>query len=292
LTTPLAYAQAEAQLASADLDRLVKGIQIPPRPSLLADLQREINNDDPDPLKIARIVSQDVAMTAAVLSAVNSPFYGLTRRVETLGQALAFLGLRQVGVLVTGLVLRRALTDKGANLARFWDVSAKRSYALSQLARGLRGVDVDLAQSFGLFCDVGIPLLMQRFPAYTETLKLANSSTEVPFTEVEHACHNTDHALVGALMGRSWGLSQTVCLAIRLHHDYSLFHDPQVPEVVARLVSMGLLAERAIQAFAGMNTSGEWDKAGEYATGCLMLSGDDVQDWMDRLLEGFSAGAA
>ena len=292
MTVATSAHQAEAQLCAPETDALVKNIGIPPRPRTLLDLQAEIGREDPDFRLVARLVASDVAMTAALLRIANSPAYGLPRRCETVDQAISMLGLRQVGTVVTGLVLRKVLRTDGPQLTRFWDVSAKRSYAMSHLARGLRGVDVDIAQSFGLFCDVGIPLLMHRFPDYGRTLKACNDDTERSFTEVEQAHHHTDHALIGGLMGRSWGVSQTVCLAIRLHHDYAIFQDPQVPEPVARLIAMGLVAEVAIQRFAGMNNSTEWNKGGDQAAGALMLGDDDVEDWIDRLLEGFALGTA
>jgi hypothetical protein len=55
---------------------------------------------------------------------------------------------------------------------------------------------------------------------------------------------------------------------------------------------MGLLAELAIQRFAGLNQSSEWDKGGDRAIGCLMLTDQDIEDWVDKLLEDFSAGKA
>lgn len=284
--------QAYRQLDAVQIDTLVKGISIPPRPALLTAVQQELAKPDPDMRRIADAVSRDAALTAAVLTAVNSPFYGLSRRVESLSQALAVLGLRQVSTLVLGLVLRKALTDQGPNLTRFWDVSSKRSYAMMRLARGLGGLEPDLAQTYGLFCDVGIPLLMQRFPNYTATLQQANADTERSFCEVEHAVHNTDHALIGGLMARSWSISQVVCLAIRLHHDYSVFGDPQVPDAVGRLIALGLVADRAIQLHAGLNSDTEWAKGGENAIGRLMLSDADLDDWMEDLLAGFAAGAA
>lgn len=288
----LAAAPAAQALGAADLDALVKSISIPPRPGVLVELQQEIGAADPDPSKIARLVGQDVSLTAAVLKSVNSPFYALARRAETLEQSISLLGLRNIGALVTGLVLRNALRTDGPNLTRFWDVSGKRAYAMTRLVKTLRGVEPDLAQSFGLFCDVGIPLLMQRFPDYAQTLTRANMEATASFTSVEHAAHNTDHAMIGALMGRSWGLSQTVCQAIRSHHDYGIFEDAQVPAQVSRLVAMGLVAELAIQRFARMNASTEWAKGGERAAGALMLSDADVDDWVDELLEGFASGAA
>jgi len=221
-----------------DVEAVIGSISIPPRPALLTDVQAEMALDDPDVNRIAGIVGKDVAMTAAVMRSVNSPFYALSREASSLNQAIALLGLRQFGALVTGFALRRAVVGDTASLTRFWDVSTKRTYSLSRMAHGMRGVAVDVAQSFGLFCDIGIPLLMQRFPNYGATLRVANQSTETSFTEVEQAAHRADHALIGALMARSWGLPKVVCDAIRLHHDYAVFQDPDVAEPVQPAVSV------------------------------------------------------
>ena len=284
--------EAERQFCSPQTEALIKSIGIPSRPKTLVDLQKEIGLEDPDFGKVARLVASDVALTVAVLRVVNSPAFGLSRRCETVEQAISMLGLKQLNGIVTGLILRNLLRGDVQQLTRFWDVSSKRSYAMTRLARGIKLVDVDMAQSFGLFCDVGIPLLMQRFPDYGKTLMTANSEIDKSFTQVEQASHQTDHALVGAMMARSWGMPAMVCLAIRLHHDYGVFHDPKVPETVARLIAMSLVAEVAIQRFAGLNTSTEWNKGGDMATGALVLSDEDIEDWIDRLFHDFAKGLA
>jgi HD-like signal output (HDOD) protein len=275
-----------------DVDALIRSIVIPPRPALLAEVQVEIDADDPDVGRIAQLIGRDVALTAAVLRSVNSPFFALSRKAGSLAEAIALLGLRRIGALVTGFALRQALQGDGAQLTRFWDVSGKRSYALARLATGLRGVAPDTAQSFGLFCDVGIALLMQRFPDYGTTLRVANQSETQSFTAVEQAAHKTDHTCVGALVARAWGLPKQVGEAIRLHHEYAIFHDPAIDEGVQRMVAMGLVAELAIQRFAGMNQSLEWLKGGEQAIGLLMLTETEIQDWIDTLLDGFAAGVS
>jgi HD-like signal output (HDOD) protein len=271
--------EAEQQLLAPETDALVKDIGIPPRPSTLVDLQEEMGKEDPDFGRIGRLVSTDVAMTVALLKVVNSPLYGLSRRCETVDQAIAMLGLKQVGSVVTGLVLRKVLPVNGPQLVRFWDVSGKRSHAMARLA-----------QSFGLFCDVGIPLLMGRFPTYGQTLKACNEETTRSFTDVEHAHHQTDHALVGGMMARGWGLSPVLCKAIRLHHDYEVFNDRRADPTVIRLIALGLVAEVAIQRFAGLNSSNEWAKGGDLAAGALVISDLDVEEAIERLLEEFSVG--
>lgn len=278
--------------ATPELDALIASIAIPPRPALLTELQMEMSGPDPDPGLVARLVGSDVALGAAVLRTVNSPFYALSRKAATMPEAIALLGLRQIDALVTGFALRRSIVGASASLTRFWDVTAKRSFALARLARGLRGVDADAAQIFGLFCDAGIALLMQRFPDYATTLAAANHDRDQPFTRIEQAAHRTDHALVGALMARAWALPRPVCDAIRAHHDYTVFQDPRIDAQVQRLIAMGLVAELAIQRFAGLNESREWDKGGDAAAGVLLLADADIEEWVEQLAEGFAAGLA
>jgi HD-like signal output (HDOD) protein len=282
----------ELQLSGPQSDALVKSIGIPPRPAVLLELQKEIAKEDPDLRSVARLVAGDVALTAALLRTVNSPAFGLKRPCETFAQAVALLGIKPLSALITDLMVRRVLRTDGPQLTRFWDVSGKRSYALARLSRNMGDVPPDVGQSFGLFCDVGIPLMMQRFPDYGKTLKACNDEPDRSFTAVEHEHHQADHALIGGMMARSWGVSKTVCLAIRLHHDYSIFQNPDMPHDVCQLVAMGLLAELAIQRFAGLNHSSEWDKGSDLAIGSLMLTDQDVEDWVDKLLEDFSSGKA
>ena len=109
---------------------------------------------------------------------------------------------------------------------------------------------------------------------------------------MEQDAHQTDHGLIGALMARSGGVSQTLTLAIELHHDHTIFQDPKVPDSVARLIAMGLVADLAIQTFACLNASNEWAKGGEKGLGTLMLDEHDVEDWVERLVAGFSEGRA
>jgi HD-like signal output (HDOD) protein len=282
--------EASRQLDSREMDAVLKSIAIPPRPLVVEQIQAELDKDEPDLRRAAHMVSQDVGLTVAVLKTVNSPLYGLSRRAESVEQAVSLIGLRQMLILVTAVSVRSLLKGDTQMLARFYDTSSKRAYAMSRMARVTRTVDVGLAQTFGLFCDVGIPLLRSRFPDYVGTLKVANTDRQHSFTEVEQMAHNTDHALIGAMMAKSWSLPEPVCLAIRLHHDYAVFLDPKVPREVSRLIALGLVAEVAIQRFALLHSTVEWDKGGDYVAGALVLAPLEVEEWIEQIIEDFSNG--
>ena len=278
--SPLHPHFALRELDSVGLRSLVSEIGVPPRPSLLADLQTELRRDEPSMRRMSDIIGTDVALSAALLRTANSPLLGLSRRAETVEAAFALLGYEQCEAIFTEIILRRMFPMDGPVLTRFWDVSAKRSRAMTWLARTRRLVSPPLAHTYGLFMDVGIPILAQRFPGahgYLRTLDLANES-EGRFTEVEKAAHRVDHTLVGALAARIWCISQTAVLAVRLHHDYAAWEGALPPDVT-QLLALGLVVEWIIQRYEGMNRHHEWEKGGALAMRLLGVTEDELQEW-------------
>ena len=97
-----------------------------------------------------------------------------------------------------------------------------------------------------------------------------------------------DHAHIGAIMAHAWGLGDTLCTAIKRHHDYGVFQDPNVPDEVSWLVAVGLVVELAIQRYSYMNASCEWEKGGDQTMGVLMLSEQELEDWVEDLIADFA----
>src|SRR5471030_1169799 len=256
-------------------DALMRSIRIPPRPSLLVDLQRELAHADPSPRRIARIIGNDVGMSGALLKA------------KSVEQAINFLGLNQCAALLTGLLARAAIDGNESDLSTFWDVSARRAQALVFTSRKLRIAPPDIAHTFGLFCDIGVPLLMNRFADYKTTFDEASNDAERVFTVVEDERHSTNHAAIGCLLARNWGLSPDVSWAILHHHDYSVLDDDATDDAVRSLVALSVLAEKGIQRYQGNGVSLEWEKGGERACSHLGLSPDETADLLDELHETF-----
>lgn len=270
------------------VDALIKTIRIPPRPSLLADVQAELAADDPDPRRLTKIIANDVAMSASLLKLANSSFFGLRLKAKSVEHAVNLLGMTQCGNLLTGIIAKQSIQVEKISLVKFWDFSTMRALATTQLARRMRVCPSDLAHTFGLFCDIGIPLLMERFPDYVETLELASRELKEKFTDVEERRHTTSHAAIGSLMARTWGLPESVSLAILLHHDYDVLNDPNTEEVVKSLIALALLAEYGIQKYQGQEVSCEWEKGGQAACAFLGLSADEVEDRFEDLYELFN----
>ena len=266
---------------SPSLHDLLKDITIPPRPSSLVDLKDELERAEPRIERLVEIVNSDVAMSAALLKLANSPWLGMSRRIGNVTEAFNILGFKRCEHILTEIALRKVLPTQGPALFRFWDVSSKRSQAMGLLARRV-GLDAETAQTMGLFADVGIPLLAQRFtqPSYVETLVEANRSDEA-FTHIEQARHGTDHTVIGALLARSWGLTQDIANAVKLHHDYDYLKEGAT-SIVHELIALCLVVEHIIQRFQGLNNHAEWQKGGDLAMQTLAISQPDIDTWADE----------
>ena len=265
------------------LAALVRDIGIPPRPQLLERLHTELMRDEPRQDMLVQLASYDVAVAAALLKVANARWPGVPRAAGTLRRAFEQLGNQRCIAILSALVLHKVLPVHGPSLERFWDVAHRRSLAMSWLARQQGVIEPDVAHTFGLFCDVGIPVLLQRFeqPSYRVTLAEANLGRR-PFTEVENARHGTDHAAVGAALAHSWGVSAEIVEAVRLHHDYRVFANRESPRL-RHLIALALLAERFIQRQQGRNRHGEWERGGAQALLVLGINEREFDVWCDEL---------
>ena len=171
-------------VGNGEAESLLKGINIPPRPTVVTGIAAERLKREPDINRISSLIATDVALSAAMLKVVNSPLYGLSRKLSSVRQAVSVLGLDNTTQLVTGLALRKTL-PAGQSLDRFWDSTAEVAMISASLASRMPGIARDDAYSHGLFRDCGIPILMQKFPDYRETLHVANTTTDRKFTDVE-----------------------------------------------------------------------------------------------------------
>lgn len=256
-------------------EELVRGIKIPPRPTVVMAVMDEREKDEPDLASLTRMVATDVALSAAVIKAVNSPLFGLGRRVTSVDQAIQLLGLRSLGNLVTGLALRTTLKVRG--IERFWDQAGHTAMLAAHLARRA-DLDRDEAHLFALFRDAGIPLMLTRFANYADTLRLANQDAARDFTEVEEQRHGVNHAVVGYYVAHGWGLPEALCQAILRHHDRALFQELGADETVKRLAALAHLAGYLENRAARPNPDLEWVKFARDALTCLMIAEDELPD--------------
>lgn len=266
------------ELSQEGVEQLLKGVSIPPRPTLLIEVDKELKRPDPDMKRIAALIGKDVGVSAAMLKTLNSPLFALRSKVGNVSQAVMMLGARNVQNVVTGLVLRNAVGGSGASLERFWDSAEKVASISAYICTVLPKAPREESYTFGLFHDCGIPLLMQRFPEYRETLKKA-AGEDASLTKVEDECHGTNHATVGYMVARSWGLPESIYQAILCHHDVNVITGVDGSQPLTRtLVAVNFLAEHLNDTSLRMRADHQWEEIGEGILDYLGLTKDEYEE--------------
>ncbi len=265
------------------LEGALKDIGIPPRPTILDRISREMLQDEPDYKRLANIIGADVSLSASLIKTANSPFFGYRNRVRSVNEALMMLGLDVASRAIAGIILRKVFPNS-LHLERFWDASARIARLSGWLAQqvGHNKLRPDDAYTFGLFRDCGIPVLLMRFPGYEKILAQANSAADRSFTAIEDAQLPTNHAMVGSLLAQSWWLPEETCLAIRHHHEVAIIETPSItPPLTSRYrIAIAQFAEYLMQRHTGLSHTLEWPKLG---TACLRLL-DIAEDDLDAIL--------
>lgn len=265
--------------AEHDIDRMAAEIGIPPCPAILGRFSAEMHQPEPDMRKLAALIGTDIALSAALLKLVNSPFYGLRTKAGNPHQALSIIGLRAGANLVTGLILRHAFPPGGSALMeRFWDQSSRFAGAALVLARRIRGIDLDEAHAYALFRDCGMPVMINKFADYASILDRLEHVPGVQVMAMEQTDYRYSHARVGYALARGWLLPEPFCLAILHHHDFEKIASGrrEVGPVNRKLVAFGLLMEQIAAFRSGGGVCPDWESGEQFVLETLAITPDEI----------------
>ncbi len=195
------------ELRSLDID-------IPSQPQALVQLSLLLADDDINLQGAASLIEGDMALAAAVMKAVNSSLYGLKGRVQSVQQAITYLGMREVAAITFELGLRAAFPP-ALELEPLWHRAARRGLLMGRLANRL-ALDAWAAHSAGLFEECGKAVLFRHAPDhYRAMLRAASNDSEL--VTLEHAGFGVSHDALGAALCESWGLGAAAVASVRHH---------------------------------------------------------------------------
>ena len=215
-------------------------IAIPAQPDSLVRLSLLMADDELNLAAIAQLIESDMALAAAVMKAVNSSLYGLKGRVQSVQQAITYLGMREVAGITFEMGLRAAFPP-AAELEPLWQRAAQRGLLMGRLAQRM-ALDAWAAHSAGLFEECGKAVLFRHAPDhYRSMLRAASSDAEL--LTLEHAGFGVSHDALGAALCESWGLGAAAVASVRHHVGMQA-----TLEFPAALQRRGILALSAIVA--------------------------------------------
>lgn len=210
------------ELRSLDID-------IPSQPESLVKLSLLLAEDEVNLAAVAALIEGDMALAAAVLKAVNSSLYGLRGRVQSVQQAITYLGMREIAAITFEMGLRAAFPP-AADLEPLWQRAARRGLVMGRLGQKL-SLDAWAAHSAGLFEECGKAVLYRHAPDhYSAMLRAARSDAEL--VTLEHTGFGVSHDALGAALCESWGLAAAAVASVR--HHVGVLATLEFPQHLAR----------------------------------------------------------
>lgn len=166
------------------------------------------------------IIKLDPVLVTRLLRLVNSPFFGMAQKVESIAKAVVFAGMKQLRNLVAVEALRGMFTgdDEDFSARKLWLHSATVAILSGMIAKRIFGKDGDDVFLSGIIHDIGLIVENQVAAEQLRVACRAFREGKGPLPECERNAIGTDHAEVGHLLAREWGLPQEVLASIKSHH--------------------------------------------------------------------------
>lgn len=213
------------RLRSSRLRTLINSLPaLPSPPRTYFTLQRLLADDDFHIRALLDLLKRDMSLTAFLLKAANSSYYGARREVTSLEQAVSLLGLGTVKSVVLGAELFAQLDARKAK-AFSVDSLFEHSVRVAGLASSMseRRAETralkDLAYTAGLLHDIGKLVFIHALAAkYKGVVERAGHDHQALYHE-EIAVFGVSHQEVGAYLLNLWGIPEAVVEAVAYHHQ-------------------------------------------------------------------------
>lgn len=233
LKRALAHAfEMELWLTNENVRRLLGHMRkLPSPPSLYFKVVRLIQSPDSSLDEIGDLIASDAAMTAKLLQAVNSPLFGLQRRISGAQDAVLFLGLeitRSLILLAHSFSYFDHMEAVGFSVDKLWrhSITTAKFARTIAAAESSNGAGEEEAFTAGLLHDLGKLAFAANQPEqYGSVIQQARSeSASLWRTELE--VFGASHAEIGAAILAVWGIPLPIVESVALHHKPMILLSP------------------------------------------------------------------
>ena len=205
-----------------------------PIPAIASQIMTKSDDPDSSLSEIADLIANDPALTANLLKICNSAYFSLPRKVESVKDAVAWVGLDQIVELVltnsVSVSFNKGLEGYGLGEGELWRHAVTSAYIAKSLAQRYgASQNKHLIFTAALLKDIG-KLILGRFVAFSfEKINIMVHSQGYSFNDAEKKIIGMNHQELGAMVGQKWSFSEKLIYMIRHHHltNQSARQDPE-----------------------------------------------------------------
>ncbi len=202
-------------------DLLSQTDKLPNIPEVVRELVQALNDPDANYGEIAQKVSKDQTISLKILRLVNSAYFGLSRKVASIDEAVIMLGMGKLKTLVIASGFANCASDvEGLDLPAFW----ADSFQVAEMAKWLaeltdNEVDADLAFTAGIIHNIGQLLLHMAQPNRAMAINTLVDTTDVCRRDAEIERLGFSTAEAGAALLDLWKFPEQLATAVNYQNN-------------------------------------------------------------------------
>lgn len=198
----------------------IKPADLPSPPQAAIQIMRACSREEVDNSELSELAGSDPVLTAELLRVVNSPFFGLSKDVQTIPRAVTVLGQRALRNLALCISVRDAIRADGItgfDAASFWEDALRRAVCARMLGER-HGFDPEECFTAGLLQDFGLLVmifLQQEKATAWDELRIQDPDQRM---QTEASLFDTTHEVIIGMLAREWSLPDELTETLGNHH--------------------------------------------------------------------------
>lgn len=224
-------------------------------PVVFHKLVEVVNDSRSSASDVAEIISNDTDLSARLLRLVNSAFYGLRSKIDTISRAVAIIGSNQLVSLAMGISVItsfQGVPESLINMQSFWRHSLACGIIGRILASYHSSPNTERFFVAGLLHDIGRLVIYKHLPEHARYMLEQAGAKGVLLTDMEREVLGFSHEALGGELLNQWKVPVSLETNVRFHH--SLDQAPnrmeaailQVSDVLANAFEQGSSGERYV----------------------------------------------
>jgi HD-like signal output (HDOD) protein len=187
------------------------------------ELTSDINSE---PKALVEVIQHDPILMMRILKLVNSPYFGLARKISSINHAIVYIGINTVKNLALSTAVIGVLprtNAAGFDMDGFLRHSLSTAIVARIIARKSGVQERDIFDFFlsGLLHDFGKIVFAHFLPhEFKKALILAKDGA-IHLYEAEQKVFAADHTHIGSLLGEKWHLPPHLVASLREHHGHN-----------------------------------------------------------------------
>ncbi len=231
---------------------------------------------------MAKLISQDVNLSARLLKLANSSLYGFSGRVDSIPRAISIIGTTELMILIMAtstMMTFKEIPGHLFNMAGFWRHSVYCGVFAKRVAALCNVLHPDRLFIAGLLHDIGLLAICTKYPDMAnqifDELDDKEATTNKKIYEIEQELFGYDHAEVGRELAIKWRLPEYLQDAIYYHHH---LEEADKPILDAAVIHIASEATHAIEVGAIENFDEEINEMVWPLTGLNRETIDEIHD--------------